>query len=190
MNFETEIKLRLPPDVSKIRRTLRGHGFRISTPRSLESNILFDHPKDPLGKQGKLIRIRRVGGECVLTFKGPSTSTRYKRRLELEINLSDPDIAEEIFKQLGYQPVYRYQKFRAEYIQHAGEGKVLLDETPIGNFLELEGKPRWIDRTAKLLGYSSADYITGSYGYLYMIYCREHGIQAKDMLFKKRPRRI
>lgn len=186
MNFETEIKLRLPPDVSKIRGKLHGNGFRISVPRSLESNILFDHPKDPLGKQGKLIRIRRVAGAGVLTFKGPSTSTRYKKRLELEIELSDPDIAEEIFKQLGYQPVYRYEKFRTEYVQPASEGKVLLDETPIGNFLELEGKPRWIDRSARLLGYSSADYITGSYGYLYMIYCREHDIQAKDMLFGNR----
>jgi len=27
-----------------------------------------------------------------------------------------------------------------------------LDETPIGNFCEIEGAPRWIDATAKKLG--------------------------------------
>jgi adenylate cyclase, class 2 len=62
----------------------------------------------------------------------------------------------------------------------------MLDETPVGNFLELEGTPRWIGRTAKLLGFSQADYITGSYGYLHMLYCREHGLKLKDMLFISR----
>ena len=62
-------------------------------------------------------------------------------------------------------------------------GKVLLDETPIGNYLEIEGSPRWIDRTAKLLGFSTADYITRSYGYLYLAYCRERRMPASDMLF-------
>ena len=56
-------------------------------------------------------------------------------------------------------------------------------ETPIGNFLEIEGRPRWIDRTARVLGFSTTDYITRSYGYLYLAYCRERRLPAKDMLF-------
>ena len=187
MKFEIEIKLRLPRDVSKMRRTLRTLGFQIAAPRSHETNILFDNPKDPLGKQGKLIRIRRVGGDALLTYKGPAADARYKKRHELEVHVSDPSVLEVIFQQIGYQPVFRYEKFRTEYVKSPAAGKVLLDETPVGNFLELEGSPRWIDRTARLLGFSSGDYITGSYGYLHMIYCRERGIQPKDMLF--RPRR-
>ena len=186
MKFEIEIKLRLPPDVSKIRHTLRRLGFRIAKPRSHETNVLFDNPKDSLGKQGKLIRIRRFGGDTLLTYKGPSAGTRYKKRHELEVHLSDPSVLEEIFKQIGYQPVFRYEKFRTEYVKPLRAGKVLLDETPVGNFLELEGSPRWIDRTARLLGFSSGDYITGSYGYLHLVYCRERGIQPKDMLFPTR----
>jgi adenylate cyclase class 2 len=95
---------------------------------------------------------------------------------------------EAILTQLGYRPVFRYEKFRTEYTKRAGNGgKVLLDETPIGNFLEIEGSPRWIDRSARLLGFSSDEYITRSYGYLYLAYCREKRIRPKDMLFKTRP---
>ena len=104
MNFEIEIKLRLPPDISKIRRTLRKLGFRVTVARSHESNTLFDNPKDPLGKQGKLIRIRRVGRYTLLTYKGPSKSVRYKKRHELEVYVSDADVLEKIFKNIGYHP--------------------------------------------------------------------------------------
>ncbi len=186
MKFEIEIKLRLPADVSQIRRVLRASGFQITKARSHETNVLFDNPKDPLGKQGKLIRVRRVGGDTVLTYKGPSKNTRYKKRHELEVQLSDARVMEEILKQIGYQPVFQYEKFRTEYVRPPDAGKVLLDETPVGNFLELEGNPRWIDGTARLLGFSRADYITGSYGYLHMVHCRERGIQPRDMLFPRR----
>jgi adenylate cyclase, class 2 len=91
---------------------------------------------------------------------------------------------EAILSNIGYHPVFRYEKFRTEYTARSGEGKVLLDETPIGNFLELEGSPRWIDRTARLLGFSSSDYINRSYGYLYLAFCRERRVRPKDMLFK------
>ena len=36
-----------------------------------------------------------------------------------------------------------------------GKGQVVVDETPIGNFCEIEGPPRWIDATAKKLGVPS-----------------------------------
>jgi adenylate cyclase class 2 len=183
VSFEIEIKLRLPPDVSKMRRTLRKLGFRIAQARSHETNVLFDHPKNPLGKPGKLIRIRRVGSDNVLTYKGPSKSSRYKKRQELEVHVSDADMLDDIFQHLGYQPVFRYEKYRTEYVERSSPGKVLLDETPVGNFLELEGPPRWIDTTARLLGFAKTDYITASYGYLHMVFCRERGIERKNMLF-------
>ena len=194
MNFEIEIKLRLPADLSKIRRSLRKLGFRVAETRSHETNVLFDSLKDPLGEQGKLLRIRRAGRHGLLTYKGPSKSVRYKKRHELEVYVSDADVVEEIFKKIGYQPVFRYEKFRTEFVEPSKtDGKVMLDETPVGNFLELEGAPRWIGRTARLLGFSDADYITGSYGYLHMLHCRERGIRAKDMLFatfSKKPERL
>jgi adenylate cyclase class 2 len=183
LKFEIEIKLRLPDKLEKIRRALRDQGFRVSKTRTRESNVLFDTPKRLLRSHGKLIRVRRIGAHSLLTYKGPSEPGRYKKRREIEMNFPDAQSLEQIFNEIGYHPIFRYEKFRTEYAKAPGTGKVLLDETPIGNFLEIEGSPRWIDRTARQLGYSTADYITRSYGYLYLAYCRERRTRPKDMLF-------
>jgi adenylate cyclase class 2 len=148
-----------------------------------EYNILLDTSTRALRNHGKLIRLRRVGTHNVLTYKGPSEQGRYKKRHEIEVMLPDAFKVEQIFSEIGYHPIFRYEKFRTEYAKAPSTGKVLLDETPIGNYLEIEGSERWIDRTAKLLGFSTADYITRSYGYLYLAYCRERRIAPGDMLF-------
>jgi adenylate cyclase class 2 len=187
LKIEIEIKLRLPNKLGKIRRRLRAMGFRMIKRRALESNVLFDNSKRTLRKHGKLIRVRNINGRSVLTYKGPAEPGKYKKRPELEIGLPEGASMDEILTQIGYRPVFRYEKFRTEYTKRAGiTGKVLLDETPIGNFLEIEGTPRWIDSSARLLGFSPDDYITRSYGYLYLAYCREKRISPKDMLFKTR----
>jgi adenylate cyclase, class 2 len=84
---------------------------------------------------------------------------------------------------MGYQPVFRYDKFRTEFARPGEAGVATLDETPIGVFLELEGSPRWVDRTARKLGFSAADYITRSYGRLYTEFCKSRGMKCGDMVF-------
>jgi len=184
LKVEIEIKLRLPEDLGEIRKTLRRLRFHIHKRRALESNVLFDDTKRRLRKHGKLLRVRRSAKQGLLTFKGPSQQSRYKKRPEIETEFPDGDLIEQILVQIGYHPVFRYEKYRTEYTRGLADGKVLLDETPIGNFLELEGRPQWIDRTAKLLGYSRADYINRSYGYLYLAYCRERRVRPANMIFK------
>jgi adenylate cyclase class 2 len=184
MALEIEIKLRLPDGLGKIRRVLREQGFRIAKRRSLETNVLFDSIKYSLRKHGKLIRIRRVGRYSLLTFKGPSMRSKHKKREEIEIEFPEPQRLQEIFDKIGFHPVFRYEKYRTEYSARSSSGKIMLDETPIGNFLEIEGSPSWIDRTSKLLGFKHADYLKASYGSLYRAYCRENGKRIKDMLFR------
>jgi len=183
LTFEIEIKLRLPGNLGKIRRALRDLGFRVSKSRLHEYNVLLDTSNRTLRSHGKLIRVRRVGTHNVLTYKGPSEQGRYKKRHEIEVMLPDAFKVEQIFNEIGYHPIFRYEKFRTEYAKEPSKGVVLVDETPIGNYLEIEGSPGWIDRTARLLGFSAADYITRSYGYLYLAYCRERRIPPGDMLF-------
>jgi len=183
VKFEIEIKLRLPGNLGKIRRALRDQGFRVTKSRLHEYNVLLDTSTRVLRSHGKLVRLRRVGTHSLLTYKGPSEQGRYKKRHEIEVVLPDPFGVEQIFNEIGYHPIFRYEKFRTEYAKARSTGKVLLDETPIGNYLEIEGSPRWIDQTARLLGFSTGDYITRSYGYLYLAYCRERRMPAADMLF-------
>lgn len=182
---ETEIKLRLA-GVAAGRRLLRAQGFRVARRAALESDILFDTPRRALRRAGAVLRVRQTGRSGRLTYKGPAAVGRHKSREELEVEAAPPATLIQILMRLGYQPVFRYEKRRTEYRKPGGAGLATLDETPIGVFLELEGQPRWIDRTARALGFSPADYITSSYARLYLADCAARGAEPGDMLFARR----
>jgi adenylate cyclase class 2 len=59
----------------------------------------------------------------------------------------------------------------------------VVDETPVGNYIELEGGAEWIDRWAAALGYGAAEYITLSYGSLYLEWCAREGVVPGHMEF-------
>jgi adenylate cyclase class 2 len=92
-----------------------------------------------------------------------------------------------VLERLGFGPVFRYEKYRTEYARPRQAGIIMFDQTPIGDFLELEGSPRWIDRAARALGYSQADYLTASYGSLYFQHCASAGVEPGNMTFHQRP---
>ena len=186
MPNEIEIKLALPENLTEIRRKVREEGFGVSKKRIHEMNVVFDTPGNELRQGGKLLRLRQVGRSSIVTFKGPPKPGKHKSREELETDIPDGSAFEKVLSRLGYSPTFRYEKFRTEFERTGEKGVVTLDETPIGNFLEIEGAPRWIDRTAKALGFSPRLYITKSYGSLYVDYCTAHGFQPADMLFKRR----
>ncbi len=178
---ETEIKLRLA-DSAAGRRLLRRSGFRVIRRKLFESNILFDTADAKLRKTGLVLRLRECGGRVLLTFKGSPISGRHKSREELETEVAGAGTILAILSRLGFQPVFRYEKYRTEYAKGEG-GVVTLDETPIGAFLELEGEPEWIDRTAARLGFGEADYITSSYASLYMRHRERNPGSPADMVF-------
>jgi len=178
---ETEIKLRVQARAA--RRLLARHGFRITRRRVFESNTVYDTPGLDLRRQGLLLRLRRAGRRVTLTFKGPASNSRHKSREELEAEVSNFELLDRIIKRIGFEAVFRYEKFRTEYSPAEGTGTVMLDVTPIGDFLELEGEPEWIDRTARLLGFDPSAYITDSYAALYMAHQRAVGGPVKGMVF-------
>ena len=181
-NSEVEVKIAVPSADRGAEEYSRG---RVSCPCAarLRVNILWDTADLRLRAQGKLARLREAGRLCTLTFKGKSMDTRHKVREEIETRVENAAAIERVFREVGLTPVFRYEKYRTEYEGDKVHGVVTLDETPIGIFLEIEGSARWIDRTAKQLGFSSADYITASYGGLYLQYCSAHGIQPSNMVF-------
>jgi adenylate cyclase, class 2 len=180
-SLEVEIKLAVPGPAAA-RRLLRGKDFRVVKPRVFESNDVFDTPEQRLRNHGSLLRVRNVKREVILTFKGPPRNSKHKSREELEVNVSDAHTLATILERLGFQRTFRYEKYRTEF-QRGRTGIVTLDETPVGTYLELEGPPAWIDRTARLLGFAEADYITLSYGQLYLDWCARHGHKPGDMVF-------
>ena len=145
-------------------------------------NSLYDLPGQALRRRGELLRLRKYGADWVLTHKARGRAGRHKSRVETETKVRDGEKMDAILRALGYAPVFRYEKFRAEWGE--GEGKVVLDETPIGNFGEIEGSPPWIDRTARLLGISPRDYITQSYAELFFKWKRRVRSRATEMTFR------
>jgi adenylate cyclase, class 2 len=180
MSKEIEVKFRVR-DIRALGRKLRAAGFRLKTRRTHEMNTLYDLPGQTLHRKGELLRLRKYGQEWVLTHKAKGKDGRHKSRAETETRVHDGRNTDAILRALGYVPSFRYEKFRAEWTD--GKGHVVVDETPVGNFGEIEGAPRWIDSTAKKLGVNRADYITKNYATLFFDWKRKTKSPAREMTF-------
>jgi adenylate cyclase, class 2 len=178
---EIEIKFRVK-NVRALNQRLRDSGFRLLTKRTHEMNTLYDLPGQLLRQRGDLLRLRKYGSEWVLTHKAKGKAGLHKTRVETETKVTDGAKMEAILRALGFAPTFRYEKFRAEWSD--GKGHVVVDETAIGNFGEIEGPSRWIDRTAKLLQIPRGDYITATYSDLFVEWKKQTGSPANEMTFK------
>jgi adenylate cyclase class 2 len=214
MARETEIKLKISK-VRSFQRALKSMGARLAdkaSGRVHEENLIFDTPQGGLAKHGQLLRIRietpEVRGKSrtrnlkkrvILTFKQPVAGSagertalpRYKVREEIELEVSEAGPLTKIFEGLGMRGWFRYEKYRTTYQLPAskawGQGLLIeLDETPIGTFVELEGPAEAIDRAARELGFSKAEYVLKNYLVLYMEDCRKKGQQPHHMVFPRR----
>ena len=179
---EIEIKF-LVSDLKQLETQLQQLKFHCVTPSTHEVNTLYDLPGQRLRRKGELLRLRKYGARWKLTHKARGISGRHKSRAELESDVSDGKQVEQILRALGYAPTFVYEKFRSEWSD--GEGHVVLDHTPIGDIAEIEGKSRWIDRTAKALGVEGKDYITKSYPELFFEWKRRTNRKAMNMTFRE-----
>ena len=163
------------------------HNFKVVTPRHLERNLLLDTDPPTLRPAGVVLRLRQANGETIVTYKGKgSVEGKHKVREELEVSVSTFAESLAMFARLGYTPTFRYDKYRTILARARERGQAMLDETPIGPFLELEGPAAWIDRTARLLGFSEADYLTASYGALWAAHQKAAGLPLGDFVFPPR----
>ncbi len=185
---ETEIKLRWNGTAQEALALIERHGYGISSPRTLESDQLFDLPSTALQQSDQILRLRKTTSlegkaRAMVTYKGPATRDGYKSREEVEFDVSNPGNFTLVLHRLGYQPVFRYEKFRTQ-LRAAGEpGIITIDETPIGVYLEIEGPRNWIDSTAARLGFPAAQFLTVSYARLYREYREQHSTAPADMTF-------
>jgi adenylate cyclase, class 2 len=184
MSIETEIKFRVK-DAAELAGRLREAGFREETPRTFESNVLFDTPDRAMRSRTEILRIRSYGGRWVITHKrlpdGRPGEDVHKHRIETETRVGDGNVLAQVFKSIGLVEAFRYEKWRSEWSDNVGH--CVIDETPIGVFAELEGDADWIDRSAAKLGVDRSAYITLSYGRLFEQWCAEHNSEAKDLTF-------
>ena len=219
-----EIELKFPiHDLAGLQSRLPGLGFHLDTPRTFEQNTLYDTSSRTLRAVKQILRIRHYGDLWIVTHKRPadpaadgapagfgtaanySAAASYKVRIETETLLDDGPALAAIFHQLGFEPVFRYEKFRTEWscATPTIDGPLftdpslpaelpigrhlVLDETPIGDYAELEGPPAWIDRTLARLGVDPATCLTDSYGSLFLDWKQRTGSPVENLTFDEIP---
>jgi len=179
--LEQEIKLQFQ-DLQTARAAVAAAGGCLAVPRRLVDDQLFDTPDGRLGRSGTTLRLRRDHNRAVLTVKGPVVPGPVKSREELETSIGDARIAEAMLAALGFLPYFRAQKYREDYT--IGPAHLMLDDAPVGVFVEVEGTPEQISRVSALLGRTPDDYRLESYMGLWRRRCQDQGIsQSADMLF-------
>ena len=92
----------------------------------------------------------------------------------------------ELFERLGFRRAFRYQKYRTTYTLQldGGQVEVAFDETPMGNFVEIEGNEAQVLGILAQAGFSAEDSIRESYPELQASRCNRAGVPLEDLVFK------
>ena len=158
---EIEVKIRID-NLEEIQERIATQGGHCSKPRHLEENTLYDFKDSRLYSKQHALRLRSIDRKTFLTFKGAQRKSRkFKIREEFETEVKNKKQLEKILHSLGLKPVFRYEKHRTVYRKK--NLKICVDETSVGNFLELEGNQSDIVRFAKDLGLSKQEFIKADY---------------------------
>lgn len=165
MSIEYEIKVR--GDRDALRAALEAAGARPLGPRELEDDLVLDTADGRILRDGGLLRLRCRGDRYLLTLKGTSPEHgEVKAMTEVETEVGDGIAMRRLLEGLGFGPATRYQKYRTAFscpLPGCEAVALTLDETPVGDFLEIEGDPEDIHRCAEALGFIREDYETRSY---------------------------
>lgn len=143
MQYEVEQKFPVA-DLSDTERRLVELDARFDEP-VFQSDGYLAHPSRDFRSTDEALRIRRVGNDCCITYKGPKIDKTTKTRREIELPLAGgPDGADrfrELLLALGFSPVADVNKTRrtAHLVYQGKPVEIALDEVDgLGVFVELE----------------------------------------------------
>jgi len=184
--METEVKIRVA-DKERFERNLQRLGFTRITPRTFERNTLYDTPERTLRKSRQILRIREYAGKWVITHKSipedDDPEERHKRRLETETAVEDGLALAQIFEILGLRPAFIYEKWRTEWSDT--QGHIVLDETPLGLYAEIEGPAEWIDSVSRRLDLHEKEFIKLSYGRIFEEWRDQAKLNVENFTFSE-----
>src|SRR5215471_2680353 len=135
MPIEIEKKYRLTlKDRRAIEKRLRAIGSK-AKPLEHEENTIYRGGN--LGFGLRALRLRRVNGAAILTFKERiPTESPIKHQHENETSVDSADATDAILRGVGFEPALVYEKRRTRW--DVGKAKVVIDELPYGLFMEIE----------------------------------------------------
>jgi adenylate cyclase, class 2 len=136
-NQEIEVKFYLK-NLSQFEKNLQGLGAELIQPRTHEQNLRFDTPDMELTNTFQVLRLRQ-DEYARFTYKRRKTGGNgsVSSRQEIEFEVSSFENARLFLEALGYQVYVTYEKYRRTY--HLAGLEIMLDETPLGDFIEIEG---------------------------------------------------
>lgn len=192
MPIEIEAKMRLP-DKPALEAALAAAGASHNCV-VLEENILFDTRQSSLlaSDRGLRFRIERDASTKVvtrtsMTYKGPRTHSTLKSRREIEIpvDVSGVEATIELFAELGYLEVVRYEKVRE--IWNLDNCVVDIDELPyLGHFVEIESTVEThVLAARKKLGLASSPIVKSSYISMLLTHLNEIGLRDTHVRFSR-----
>ena len=169
-------------NLKAVENRLAALGAACKVPRGFEYNLRFDNSQNSLKRQHKVLRLRK-SDDIRLTFKGPGERIGGAlARTEIELVVSDFDMAQQFLEGLGYHVSAVYEKYRAMY--ELDGALVTLDELPYGHFVEIEGEnPEAIVEIAKKLNLKPEAAIPASYQGLFEQLKAAKNISAKNLAF-------
>jgi len=138
--------------------------------KTVQTDIYFDTADRRLTRSDECLRLRSetIGrrARLILAYKGPKQQDDYKKRAEIELEVSDAGATELLLTALGYHKALAFNKKRRLWRLHDCE--VALDELPlVGAFVEIEGPDsRAILHVQEILGLSHVSHTRDSYASL------------------------
>lgn len=151
--LEVEMKFK----VSQPERTLeqlRMLGF-LRGDKLVENDRYYNAPDRDFAQTDEALRIRQVGDNCQLTYKGPKLGEKGKVRKEHEVQLSEGSarMMHQILLDLRYEPSIEVKKERTPYYHPAQKDiEIAWDEVQgLGTYIELELKVPEGDQAEALL---------------------------------------
>jgi len=165
--IEVEVKFELKKD--NFVRILKERAKFVIEKR--EEDTYFNSPWKDFKETDEALRIRVDNDGTNITYKGPKLDSKTKSREELRLEVSDPEVAFQIFKNLGFSIAGKVSKKRQ--IFQLGEFIISLDDVDgLGSFMEIEvqaeptefeEKRRKIFELAEEFGFREEDSIRESY---------------------------
>lgn len=143
MTYEVEVKYPLADEAGL--RELLALQQAVYLDQIFQEDEYLNHPSRDFAQTDEALRIRRIGQENRVTYKGPLVDRETKTREEIELNFAEGDAAALQFRtmlqKLGFVPVYRVRKQRERFqLTFSGrEFEVVIDNVEgLGKYVELE----------------------------------------------------
>lgn len=154
MTLEAEIKLRLDATMrERLEERLNALGAQTTSELS-QCDQYFAHPARDFARSDEALRLRQIGDELRITYKGAKLDPPRKTREEIEFPLStSPETAARLLDRLGFRPIARVVKRRREYrLRDAPPTLVCLDAVEgLGTFCEIEVEATSVDESRRRL---------------------------------------